>query len=48
MRVHSLAFAVGGKEAPAGYQPRLPDDLFDHPLVELEGIRIKPIPPLAL
>jgi hypothetical protein len=39
---------VDGQEAPAGYQLRLPDDLFDHPLVELEGIRIKPIPPLAL
>lgn len=48
MRVHKLAFTVGGEEAPAGYQLRLPDDLFDHPLVELEGIPIKPIPPLAL
>ncbi len=48
MRVHRLAFTVGGKEAPAGYQLRLPDDLFDHPPVELDGIRIKPIPPLAL
>jgi hypothetical protein len=48
MRVHRLAFTVGGQEAPAGYQLRLPDDLFDHPLVELDGIRLKPIPPLAL
>ena len=48
MRVHRLAFTVGGEEAPAGYQLRLPDDLFEHGLVELEGIRIKPIPPLAL
>jgi hypothetical protein len=48
MRVHRLAFPVGGQEAPAGYQLRLPDDLFDHPLVELDGIRLKPIPPLAL
>lgn len=48
MRVHKLAFTVGGDEAPAGYQLRLPDDLFDHPLVELEGLPIKPIPPLAL
>lgn len=48
MRVHKLAFTVGGDEAPAGYRLRLPDDLFDHPLVELEGVPIKPIPPLAL
>ena len=48
MRVHRLAFTVGGEEAPAGYQLRLPDDLFEHAPVELEGIPIKPIPPLAL
>jgi hypothetical protein len=48
MRVHRLAFTVGGEEAPAGYQLQLPDDMFDHPLVELAGIAIKPIPPLAL
>jgi hypothetical protein len=43
-----LSFTVGGEEAPAGYQLQLPDDLFDQPLVELEGIAIKPISPLAL
>ncbi len=48
MRVHRLSFTVGGEEAPAGYQLRLPDDLFDQPPVELEGISIKPISPLAL
>ena len=48
MRVHRLAFTVGGEEAPAGYQLRLPDDLFDHPVVELEGIALKPVSPLAL
>jgi hypothetical protein len=48
MRVHRLAFTVDGKEAPAGYQLRLPDDLFEQPLVELEGIPIRPISPLAL
>ena len=48
MRVHKLAFTVGGKEAPAGYRLRLPDDLFDHPLVKLGDMAIKPIPPLAL
>jgi hypothetical protein len=48
MRVHRLAFTVRGEEAPAGYQLRLPDDLFDHPVVELEGIALKPISPLAL
>jgi hypothetical protein len=48
MRVHKLSFSVAGKEAPAGYQLQLPEDLFDQPLVELEGIAIKPISPLAL
>jgi hypothetical protein len=48
MRVHRLAFTVGGEEAPAGYQLRLPDDLFDHQVAELEGIALKPLSPLAL
>ena len=48
MRVHKLSFTVGDEEAPAGYQLQMPDDLFDQPLVELEGIEIKPISPLAL
>jgi hypothetical protein len=48
MRVHRLAFTVGGDEAAAGYQLQLPDDLFDHSPVELAGIAIKPIPPLAM
>ena len=48
MRVHRLSFTVGGREAPAGYRLRFQDDLFYHPPVELEGIRVKPIPPLAL
>ena len=48
MRVHRLAFTVGDEEAPAGYQLRLPDDMFDHPAVELAGIALRPISPLAL
>src|SRR4051794_10698642 len=48
MRVHRLTFTVGGEQAPAGYRLQLPDELFDQPLVELDGIAIKPIPPLAL
>jgi len=48
MRVHRLSFTVGGEEAPAGYQLQLPDDLFDQPVVELDGVAIKPIPPLAM
>jgi len=48
MRVHRLSFTVGGEEAPAGYQLRLPDDLFEQPLAELDGVAIKPISPLAL
>ena len=48
IRVHRLTFTVRGAEAPAGYQLRLPDDLFDHPAVELDGVPVRPIPPLAL
>jgi hypothetical protein len=48
MRVHTLSFTVAGEEAPAGYRLQLPDDLFEQPLVELEGIAIKPLSPLAL
>lgn len=48
MQVHRLAFTVAGRQAPAGYRLRLPDDLFEQPLVELEGIAIKPISPLGL
>jgi hypothetical protein len=48
MRVHKLSFTVAGEEAPAGHQLQLPDDLVSQPLVELEGIRIKPASPLAL
>jgi hypothetical protein len=48
MRVHKLSFTVGGQAAPAGYQLQLFDDLFDQPLVGLEGIAIKPISLLAL
>lgn len=48
MRVHRLAFTVGGEEAAAGYQLRLPDDTLNHPPVALEGIEISPLSPLAL
>jgi hypothetical protein len=48
MQVHKLSFTVAGEEAPAGYRLQLPDDLFEQPLVELEGIAIKPLSPLAL
>lgn len=48
IRVHRLSFTVGGEEASAGYRLRLQDDLFDQPHTELDGIAIKPVPPLAL
>jgi len=48
MQVHKLSFTVAGEEAPAGYRLQLPDELFEQPLVELEGIAIKPLSPLAL
>ena len=48
VRVHKIFFDVGGGEAPAGYQFRLPDDMFEHPPVQLDGVAIKPASPLAL
>ena len=42
MRVHRLAFTVGGEPAPAGYQLRLSDDMFDQPPAHLEGSRSTP------
>jgi hypothetical protein len=48
MQVHKLSFTVAGEEAPSGYRLQLPDDLFEQPLVELEGIAIRPLSPLAL
>ena len=48
MRVHRLAFTVGGAEAPAGYQLEMPSDLFAQPRASLSAIAIKPISPLAL
>ena len=48
MRVHRLAFTVGGEPAPAGYQLRLSDDMFDQPPGQLEGIAVHTISPLAL
>jgi hypothetical protein len=48
MKVHRLSFTVGGKEAPAGYRLRLPDDIFDQPMVAIDGIEIHPASPLAL
>jgi len=48
VRVHRLSFEVDGREAPAGYQLRLPADTFRHPPVEIAGSLIRPASPLAL
>ncbi len=48
IRVHRLAFDIAGREAPAGYQVVLPDDTYDHPPVEIDGIPIRVASPLAL
>jgi hypothetical protein len=48
VKVHKLSFEVEGKEAPAGYRLRLPDDTFEHPSVEIAGIVIRTVSPLAL
>jgi hypothetical protein len=48
LRIHRLAFEIGGDEAPAGYRLRLPDDTFRHPPAGLDGVRIRTASPLAL
>jgi len=44
LRVHNLAFAP----VPVPYRVALPDDMFDHPPVTLEGIELRVVSPLAL
>ena len=48
VKVHKLYFEVDGKEAPAGFRVRLPDDTLDQAPVELDGIPIRTVSPLAL
>jgi hypothetical protein len=48
IRVHRLGFDIAGREAPAGYQVVLPDDTYDYPPVEIDGIPIRVASPLAL
>ena len=48
VRVYKLYFEVDGKEAPAGFRVRLPDDTFEHAPVEIEGIPMHTVSPLAL
>jgi hypothetical protein len=48
LRVHRLAFQIDGKEAPAVYRFRLPEDTFGYPPVELDGKTIRIASPLAL
>jgi hypothetical protein len=47
VKVHKLFFEVEGREAPAGYRLRLPDDTFEPP-VEIDGIAIRTVSSLAL
>jgi hypothetical protein len=48
LRIHSLAFDIDGRKAPAGYQLLLPRDTFEHPPVELDGVMVRTASPLAL
>jgi hypothetical protein len=48
VRVHRLAFDIGGRPAPSGYQLVLPADTFDHPPAVLDGIAVRAVSPLAL
>jgi hypothetical protein len=48
VKVGQLFFPVAGQEAPARYRVRLPEDTFDYPPVELDGIELRVASPLAL
>ena len=48
VRVHKIHFEVDGGQAPAGYQFALPEDAFDHPPVELDGLTVRVVSPLTL
>jgi len=48
LRIHRLRFDIEGREAPAGYQLRLPSDTFEHPPVEIDGVIVRTASPLAL
>jgi hypothetical protein len=48
LKVHKLFFEVDDKEAPAGFRMRLPDDMFQQPPVEIDGIAIRTVSPLTL
>lgn len=48
LRIHSLAFEVDGKEAPAGYQILMPRDTFEHTPVAIDGVIVRTASPLAL
>jgi hypothetical protein len=46
--IHRLAFDIDGAPAWAGYRIALPADMYEHPAVTIEGIRLRVASPLAL
>jgi hypothetical protein len=48
VKIASLRFELDGKPPPVGFRFRLPEDTFSHPAVELDGVTVWPISPLAL
>ena len=48
IKIWALGFELHGKPAPAGYRLELPSDTFEHPAVEIDGIPVWPVSPLAL
>jgi hypothetical protein len=48
IEVGKLSFSVEGGDAPTGYRVLMPQDLFAHPPVLLEGVTVRPLSPLAL
>lgn len=48
IKMHSLAFDIDGASPRVGYRVRLPEDSFEHPPGEIEGIAVRPVSPLCL
>jgi hypothetical protein len=48
IKVHKLMFDLDGEEPAVGYRVELPTDTFDHPPIEIDGLRIKVASPLCL
>ena len=48
LKVHALGFELDGRPPPTGYRILLPEDTFEHPAAEIDGVMVWPASPLAL